>query len=176
MPAKKTTFSAYFFLKVHLHHFSMKNSKKEVTNSWSQGTRVTLTNGSGWPKNIRIRRIRILRTTAGSHVRAAVTWRKSRTLSRRRWRRPLRRPPGRRPRPLTAASPRISWWSGPAAPPAAPGSSVQPKSCSPDAYSLQCCGGSSTFWYLCLADLGGQKNIWIRTGPLVKNHKEVTNL
>jgi hypothetical protein len=28
---KKTSFSAYYFLKVHLHHFSKINSPKEVT-------------------------------------------------------------------------------------------------------------------------------------------------
>jgi hypothetical protein len=36
--SKKTSFSAYFFLKVHLHHFSMKNSKKKKSqNNWNQG-------------------------------------------------------------------------------------------------------------------------------------------
>jgi hypothetical protein len=40
MPAKKnfeTIFSAYYFLKVHLHHFSKIKSQKESQNSRNQG-------------------------------------------------------------------------------------------------------------------------------------------
>jgi hypothetical protein len=33
----KKSFSAYYFLKVHLHHFSKIKSQKEVTNSRCQG-------------------------------------------------------------------------------------------------------------------------------------------
>jgi hypothetical protein len=64
-------FSAYYFLKVHLHHFSKIKSQKEVTKQWNQGFpyyfylmiegsesgSVPLTDGSESqrPKNIRIR-------------------------------------------------------------------------------------------------------------------------
>ena len=70
-----TIFSAYYFLKVLLHHFSKVKRKKKVTKSSYQGFSycfclmikgsgsIPLTNGSGSgfrrPKNIRIRRIRV---------------------------------------------------------------------------------------------------------------------
>ncbi len=66
-------FSAYYFLKVHLHHFSKTKSKKKSQNSRNQGFSYYfclliegLTSGS-WsgsrrPKNIWIRRIRIRNT------------------------------------------------------------------------------------------------------------------
>ncbi len=76
-----TIFSAYYFLKVHLHHFSKIKSQKEPQNSRNQGFSyyfcmmiegsgsgsragsgsIPLTSGSGssWPKNMWIRWIRI---------------------------------------------------------------------------------------------------------------------
>ncbi len=83
MPKTKTIFfififSAYFFLKVHLHHFSKDKKSKRVTNRRKQGTyyfcmliersgsgSIPLTNGSGSGrlKNMWIRiRIRIRNT------------------------------------------------------------------------------------------------------------------
>ncbi len=78
MPAKTNTiFSAYYFLKLHLHHFSKIKSQKESLNSRNQsfsyyfcmmiegsgstagsgsGTiDLTSGSGSGWPKNTWIR-------------------------------------------------------------------------------------------------------------------------
>jgi hypothetical protein len=76
------SFSAYYFLKVHLHHFSkIKSQKDGKKNSRNQGLSyyfcmiiegsgsgsgsIPLTNlsGSGWPENIRIR-IRIRNTVS----------------------------------------------------------------------------------------------------------------
>jgi hypothetical protein len=70
-----TIFSAYYFLKVHLHHFSKIKSQKESQNSRNQGFSyyfcmmiegsgsgsipLTTRSGSGRPKNIWIRWIRI---------------------------------------------------------------------------------------------------------------------
>jgi hypothetical protein len=67
----KTIFSAYYFLKVHLHHFSKIKSQKESQNSGNQGFSyffcmvvegsgsgsIPLTNGSGsgMPKKMWIR-------------------------------------------------------------------------------------------------------------------------
>ncbi len=88
MPAKNkffnTIFSAYDFLKLHLHHFSKKKNQKESQNSRNQGLSyyfcmmiegsgaragsgsIPLTSGSGsgsWrPKNTWIRWIRIRKT------------------------------------------------------------------------------------------------------------------
>jgi hypothetical protein len=87
-----TIFSAYYFLKVHLHHFSKIKSQKEPQNSRNQGFSynfcmmiegsgsgsragsgsgsipLTSGSGSGRPKNMWIRiRIRI-RNTAGDHA------------------------------------------------------------------------------------------------------------
>ncbi len=75
MPAKNkffnTIFSAYYFLKVHLHHFSKIKSQKESQNSRNQGFSyyfcmmiegsIPLISGSGsWrPKNMWIRWIQI---------------------------------------------------------------------------------------------------------------------
>jgi hypothetical protein len=71
------SFSAYYFLKVHLHHFSKVKSQNEVTKRWKSSFSyfclmiegfgpgsIPLTIGSGYrrPKNIRIRRIRIRNT------------------------------------------------------------------------------------------------------------------
>ncbi len=70
-----TKFFAYYFLKVHLYHFSKLKSHKEVTKqwegSWSGSGSISLTNGSwsGRPKNTCILRIRIrirIRNTACS--------------------------------------------------------------------------------------------------------------
>ncbi len=71
----KTIFSAFYFLKVHLHHFSKRKIKKESQNSrnrdfsyyfcmmieGSGAGSIPLTNGSGSgrPKNMCIRWIRI---------------------------------------------------------------------------------------------------------------------
>jgi hypothetical protein len=64
---KKKSFSAYYFLKVHFHHFSKTKSPKKSQNSRNQGFpyyfylmvegsgSIPLTNGSGWPKNMWIR-------------------------------------------------------------------------------------------------------------------------
>jgi hypothetical protein len=75
-----TIFSAYYFLKVHLHHISKIKSGKESQNSMNQGFSyyfcmmiegseagsgsIPLTNGSGSgrPKNMWIRWIRIRNT------------------------------------------------------------------------------------------------------------------
>jgi hypothetical protein len=80
----KTIFSAYYFLKVHLHHFSKIKSQKESQNSRNQSFSyyfcmvvegsgsgsIPLTTGSGWPKNIWIRiRIRIRNTGFGKNYR-----------------------------------------------------------------------------------------------------------
>ncbi len=84
-----TIFSAYYLLKVHLHHFSKIKSQKESQNSTSRGFSyyfcimmegsgfragsgsIPLTNGSGWPKNMWIRRIRIqIRIRNGSRTQA----------------------------------------------------------------------------------------------------------
>ncbi len=60
-----TIFSAYYFLKLHLHHFLKKKSQKESQNSRNQGFSyyfcmtiegsgsipLTSGSGSGWPKN-----------------------------------------------------------------------------------------------------------------------------
>ncbi len=75
-----TIFSAYYFLKVHLHHFSKIKSQKESQNRWNQGFSyyfcimiegsgsgsISLTSGSGSerPKNMWIRWIRIRNTPA----------------------------------------------------------------------------------------------------------------
>ncbi len=76
-----TIFSAYYFLKLHLHHFSKIKSQKESQNSRNQGFSyyfcmmidgsgsIPLTSGSGFgkPKNTWIRWIRIrirIRNTA----------------------------------------------------------------------------------------------------------------
>jgi hypothetical protein len=80
MPKKlifNTIFSAYYFLKLHLHNFSKLKSQKESQNSRNQGFSyyfcmgvegsIPLTNGSGSerPKNMWIRWIRIrIRNTA----------------------------------------------------------------------------------------------------------------
>jgi hypothetical protein len=86
MPAKNyffiTIFSAYYFLKLHLHHFSKINSQKESQNSRNQGfyyyfcmmiegsgsESIPLTNGSGSgfrrPKIMWIRWIRIRNTAS----------------------------------------------------------------------------------------------------------------
>ncbi len=81
MPAKNTIFSAYFLLKLHLHHFSKIKSQKESQNSRNQGFSyyfcmmiegsgsgsgsgsipLTSGSGSGRPKNMWIR-IRIRNT------------------------------------------------------------------------------------------------------------------
>jgi hypothetical protein len=67
-----TTFSSYYFLKVHLHHFSKIKSQKESQNSRNQGFSnyfcmmiegsgsipLTSGSGSGRPKNMWIRWIR----------------------------------------------------------------------------------------------------------------------
>jgi hypothetical protein len=69
-----TIFSAYYFLKVHLHHFSKIKSQKESQNSRNQGISYyfcMMIEGSGWPKNMWIRWIRIrirIRNTACSHA------------------------------------------------------------------------------------------------------------
>ena len=77
-----TIFSAYYFLKVHLHHFSKIKSQKESQNSRNQGFSyyfcmmiegsgsragsgsipLTSGSGSGRPKNMWIRWIRIRNT------------------------------------------------------------------------------------------------------------------
>jgi hypothetical protein len=74
-----TIFSAYYFLKVHLHHFSKIKSQKESQNSRNQGFSyyfsmiegsgsgsgsipLTSRSGSGRPKNMWIRWIRIRNT------------------------------------------------------------------------------------------------------------------
>ncbi len=69
-----TIFSAYYFLKVHLHHFPKIKSQKESQNSRNQGFSyyfcmmiegsgsIPLTSGSGRPKNMWIRWIRIRNT------------------------------------------------------------------------------------------------------------------
>ncbi len=98
MPAKNLffsiIFSAYYFLKVHLHHFSKIKSQKEPQNSRNQGFSyyfcmmiegsgsgsragsgsipLTSGSGSGRPKNMWIRWIRIririlIRNTAIKH-------------------------------------------------------------------------------------------------------------
>jgi hypothetical protein len=83
MPAKNyffnTIFSTYYFLKLHLYHFTKITSQKESLNSRNQGFStyfcmiiegsgsragsgsgsIPLTSGSGWPKNTWIRWIRI---------------------------------------------------------------------------------------------------------------------
>ncbi len=73
-------FSAYYFLKVHFHHFSKIKSQKELQNSRNQGFSyyfwmmiegsgsIPLTNGSRSerPRNMWIRWIRIRNT--GSHL------------------------------------------------------------------------------------------------------------
>ncbi len=70
-----TIFSAYYFLKAHLHNFSKIKSQKESQNRRTQGFSyyfcmmiegsgsgsIPLTSGSGWPKNMWIR-IRIRNT------------------------------------------------------------------------------------------------------------------
>jgi hypothetical protein len=93
MPAKNlcfyTIFSAYYFLKVHLHNFSKIKSQKESQNSRNQGfsyyfcmiivgsgsrsRSIPLTSGSGSgsrrPKNMWIRWIRIrIRNTAPNYL------------------------------------------------------------------------------------------------------------
>ncbi len=75
----KKIFFPLYFLKVHLHNFSKIKSQKESQNSRNQGFSyyfcmmiegsgsgsIPLTNGSGWPKNMLIRkRIRIRNTAA----------------------------------------------------------------------------------------------------------------
>jgi hypothetical protein len=62
----KTIFSAYYFLKVNLHHFSKIKSQKESQNSRNQGYSYYFCmmiegsgSGSGRPKNMWIRWIRI---------------------------------------------------------------------------------------------------------------------
>ncbi len=77
MPAKNkffnTIFSAYYFLKLHLHHFLKIKRQKESQNSLNHGFfyyfcmmiegsgsregsgSIPLTSGSGWPKNMWIR-------------------------------------------------------------------------------------------------------------------------
>jgi hypothetical protein len=68
MPAKNlffnTIFSAYYFLKLHLHNFSKIKSQKESLNSRNQGFSYYFCmmiegSGSGRPKNTWIRWIRI---------------------------------------------------------------------------------------------------------------------
>jgi hypothetical protein len=65
-----TLFSAYYFLKLHLHHFSKIKSQKESQNSSNQGfsyfffmmiegSGSRAGSGSGRPKNMWIRWIRI---------------------------------------------------------------------------------------------------------------------
>jgi hypothetical protein len=74
-------FSAYFFLKVHLHHFSkIKKVKKMSQNSRSQGFSYyfrMMIEGSGYrkPKNIRIRiRILIHNTGKFQHTKATINY------------------------------------------------------------------------------------------------------
>ncbi len=62
-----TIFSAYYFLKLHLHHFSKIKSQKESQNSRNQGFSYYFCvllegSGSGRPKNMCIRWIRIRNT------------------------------------------------------------------------------------------------------------------
>ncbi len=68
MPEKKyifnTIFSAYYFLKLHLHHFSKIKSQKESQNNRIQGFSYYFCmmiegSGTGRPKNMWIRWIRI---------------------------------------------------------------------------------------------------------------------
>ncbi len=80
-----TIFSAYYFLKLHLHHLSKIKSQKETQNSRNQGFSyyfcgsgsragsgsgsIHLTSGSGRPKNMWIRWIRIrIRNTAYKEI------------------------------------------------------------------------------------------------------------
>ncbi len=74
-----TIFSAYFFLKVHLHHFSKIKGQKESQNSMmieGSGSGAgsiprTSGSGSGRPKNMWIRWIRIrirIRNTARKYI------------------------------------------------------------------------------------------------------------
>ncbi len=59
------TFSAYYFLKVHLHHFSKMKSPKKSQNSRNQGFSYyfcLMIEGSGGPKNMWSRWIRIRNT------------------------------------------------------------------------------------------------------------------
>jgi hypothetical protein len=92
MPSKKlifnTIFSAYYFFKVNLHHFSKIKSQKESQNSRNQGFcyyfcmmiegsgSIPLTNGSGSgrPKNMWIRWIRIRNTDYLSYFFCAVMY------------------------------------------------------------------------------------------------------
>ncbi len=98
MPEKKkkfnTFFSAYYFLKLHLHHFSKIKSQKESQNSRNQGFSyyfcmmiegsgsgsIPVTSGSGFgsgrPKNMWIRwiRIRIRNTGRKAHERRKSTY------------------------------------------------------------------------------------------------------
>ncbi len=69
MPAKNNFFlhTAYYFLKVHLHHFSKIKSLKESQNSRNRGLSYYFCmmiegSGSGRPKNMWIRWIRIRNT------------------------------------------------------------------------------------------------------------------
>jgi hypothetical protein len=60
-------FSAYYFLKVHLNHFSNIKSQKESQNSRNQGFFCyfcTMIEGSGRPKNMWIRIMIRIRYTA----------------------------------------------------------------------------------------------------------------
>ncbi len=62
-----TIFSAYYFLKVHLHHFSKIKSKKESQNRRNKGFSYyfcMMIEGSGRPKNMWIRWIRIRNTVS----------------------------------------------------------------------------------------------------------------
>ncbi len=89
MPAKikffNTIFSAYYFLKLHLHHFSKIKSQKESQNSRNQGFSyyfcmmvegsgsgsipLTSGSGSGRPQNMWIRGIRIqIRNTVINNI------------------------------------------------------------------------------------------------------------
>ncbi len=77
-----TIFSAYYFLKLHLNHFSLIKSQKESQNSRNQGFSyyfymmiegsgsIPLTSGSGRPKNMWIR----IRNTAGYSIEYSSCW------------------------------------------------------------------------------------------------------
>jgi len=65
--SKKINFPAYYFLKLHLHHFSKTKSQKESQNSRNQGFSYYFCmmiegSGSARPKNMWIRWIRIRNT------------------------------------------------------------------------------------------------------------------
>jgi hypothetical protein len=77
--ATKNFFFAYYFVKLHLHHFSNIYSHKESQNSRNQGFSYYFclmiegsgsgphTNGSGWPKTIGIRIQFTIRNTSSKY-------------------------------------------------------------------------------------------------------------